>query len=226
SPDTLWVHLYAPNSLETSWSDGARIKLRQNTDYPWAGTVKLTIDEAPKRPIALKLRVPGWTAGGARRLTINGQAADAALEPGTYATVTRAWQAGDVVELALEVVPRLLESNPLVEETLNQAVLQVGPLVYCLEENDLPAGVALADVALSLQENPREFRPEPLQIVNTKVVAWKAPALNVQRTPWRPDELYREFHPGVPQKIDVRFVPYYAWGNRGDTDMSVWLPVR
>ena len=38
--------------------------------------------------------------------------------------------------------------------------------------------------------------------------------------------LYREVEPRAPRPITVKAVPYYAWGNRGDTDMSVWIPVR
>ena len=63
SKDTLWVNLYGASTLATAWTDatgGGRISLHQETDYPWNGTVKLTIDDAPDRPIALKLRIPGW----------------------------------------------------------------------------------------------------------------------------------------------------------------------
>ena len=40
SPNTVWVNLYAASTLDTSWTDGTRIKLRQETDYPWNGAVK------------------------------------------------------------------------------------------------------------------------------------------------------------------------------------------
>ena len=44
---------------------------------------------------------------------------------------------------------QLLEANPLVEETRNQAAVRRGPIVYCLESVDLPPGVELADVTIS-----------------------------------------------------------------------------
>ncbi|HEY0946629.1 MAG TPA: beta-L-arabinofuranosidase domain-containing protein, partial [Opitutaceae bacterium] len=120
SPDTLWVHLYAASELDTAWTDGSRIKLRQDTEYPWNGAVKLTVAEAPDRPIALKFRIPGWAHAGAASLRVNGQALKTDLAPGTYADVKRAWKAGDVVELAIDFQPTLWEANPLVEETVDQ----------------------------------------------------------------------------------------------------------
>ncbi|MGZ6520073.1 MAG: hypothetical protein ACXVED_21020 [Bacteroidia bacterium] len=38
------------------------------------------------------------------------------------------------------------------------------------------------------------------------------------------DQLYKEVSKRPDEKIQVRLIPYYAWGNRGHTEMSVWLP--
>ena len=43
---------------------------------------------------------------------------------------------------------RLIEANPLVEETRNQVAIKRGPIVYCLESPDLPKGVRVQDVAI------------------------------------------------------------------------------
>jgi uncharacterized protein len=225
SPDTLWVHLYAANALDTAWTDGARLRVRQETDYPWGGAVKLTIDEAPAREVALKLRIPGWSRPGATTLRVNGAELPAS-HPGNYAEIRRTWRAGDVVELTIDFAPRLVEANPLVEETVNQVSVLYGPLVYCLESNDLPEGVSLSEVVLSLDHDPGAFEIRRDRIVNSDLVKLAAPALALQRRPWRPDELYRDVRFTPPQRINLAFVPYYAWGNRGDTEMSVWLPAR
>ncbi|MBI5766628.1 MAG: glycoside hydrolase family 127 protein [Verrucomicrobia bacterium] len=250
SPGTLWVNLYAASDLSTAWTDGARIRLKQETDYPWSGAVKLTIAEAPSREIAVKLRVPGWLHAGAAKIRINGAPAagrsslasdstasggpspasgllqNTAPRPGSYFEVKRAWKAGDVIELAMEFSPVLLEANPLVEETLNQVAVKFGPLVYCLESNDLPAGVQLKDVVLALDQTAGALKPQRQQIGSASVVALRAPVLARTATPWTKAELYREVGRAPLREVPVAFVPYYAWGNRGDTEMSVWLPVR
>lgn len=225
SADTLWVNLYAASRLDTAWLDGSRIKLRQETDYPWAGAVKLIIDEAPARDITLKLRVPGWLHAGAATLRVNGQAVATTLQPDTYAVVKRMWRAGDTVEFTMDFKPTLWEANPLVEETVDQVVIKYGPLVYCVESNDLPAGVRLEDVAVSLA-SPANFTAERATILNAHVLELSFNALVIQRTPWSGRQLYREVDDRAPRTIKIKAVPYYAWGNRGDTDMSVWLPAR
>ena len=225
SPDTLWVHLYAASTLDTAWTDGTRIKLRQETEYPWAGAVKFTLEAAPDRAVALKLRVPGWLHAGAATLLVNGQPVPAALTPGTYAEVKRTWRAGDTVQFSMDFQPVLLEANPLVEETVNQVALKCGPLVYCVESNDLPAGVRLRDVALSLLAKPA-FTSHRETLVNADVRTLTFPALALSREAWTSRELYREAAARAPRAITLKAVPYYAWGNRGDTDMSVWLPIR
>ena len=224
SPDTVWVNLYAASKLDTAWLDGSRIRLRQETDYPWAGAVKLIVDEAPARDVTLKLRIPGWLRDGAT-LRVNGRPVAAELKPGTYADVKRTWQAGDTVDFTMEFKPTLWEANPLVEETVDQVVLKYGPLVYCIESNDLPAGVQLKDVALSLS-SPAGFKAERTTIAGAKVLAFTLNALAVQRSDWTGQQLYREVEHRAPRPIQVKAVPYYAWGNRGDTEMSVWLPAR
>lgn len=224
SADTVWVNLYAASTLDTAWLDGRRIKLRQQTDYPWAGAVKLVIDEAPATAVTLKLRVPGWLRDGAT-LRVNGQPVAADLKPGTYADVKRTWQAGDTVDFDLAFKPTLWEANPLVEETVDQVAIKYGPLVYCLESNDLPEGVKLKDVALSLA-SPAGFTARRETIAGAEVLTFTLNALAVQRPDWSARELYREVDGRAPRPIQVKAVPYYAWGNRGDTEMTVWLPAR
>jgi DUF1680 family protein len=225
SPDTLWVNLYAASTLDTAWTNGARIKVRQETEYPWAGAVKLVIDEAPKDAVTMKLRVPAWLTEGAATLRVNGKPIDATVKPGTYAEVKRTWTSGDVVEFTMDFKPTLWEANPLVEETVDQVAIKYGPLVYCVESNDLPEGVRLTDVALSLT-SPAGFTAERETIVNANVLTLTLNALELQRGKWTEEQLYREARPREPRAIKLKAVPYFAWGNRGNTEMSVWLPAR
>lgn len=234
SADTVWVNLYAASTLDTVWLDGSRIKLRQETDYPWAGSVKLVIDEAPARDVTLKLRIPGWLKPGEAVARVSrpvpgdptGQETRATQpKPGTYFEITRRWQPGDTVELDLNFKPTLWEANPLVEETVDQVAIRYGPLVYCVESNDLPEGVKLRDVALSL-DSPAGFVAQKEKIADTEVLTFTLDGLALQRPDWTEGELYRAIDSRRPRAIKLKAVPYYAWGNRGDTEMTVWLPAR
>lgn len=226
SPDTLWVNLYGASTLDTAWTDGSRIAVKQETDYPWAGAVRLTVGAAPARDIALKLRIPGWLPPGAAALRVNDRPITGELTPGSYFEVKRTWKPGDVVTLDLNFKPALWEANPLVEETLNQLTVRHGPLVYCLESNDLPEGVRLTGVALALDAAHRKFEPRRETIAGANVVTLTLPALALGQRPWAAGQLYREAATPTPREFPLKLVPYYAWGNRGDTEMSVWLPQR
>jgi len=226
SKDTLWVNLYGASALDTAWIDGGRIKLRQETDYPWSGAVKFTIGEAPARPIALKLRIPGWSRAGQASLRVNGRPVDGTPKPGTYFELKRAWKPDDTVELDLRFDAVLVEASPLVEETLGQVAVKYGPLVYCLESNDLPAGVRLEDVALALDTPHERFTFQRQKIANAELVTLSVPALEIRRDQSASSQLYHEVDPTPPRPIQITLIPYYAWDNRGDTEMTVWLPAR
>lgn len=219
SPGAIWVHLYGGSVLDTEFTPGSRLKLRQVTDYPWDDRVTITVDAAPSHPWALRLRVPGWAAGAT--LSLNGRPRPMPPEPGTYVEVQRVWSAGDVVELTLPMRPRLMQAHPLVEEARQQVAVRRGPLVYCLESTDLPQGVRLSDVVL-----PRgvALRPrfEPRLLGGVTVLEGRG---EVRAEPAWSNELYREVLPGDPRPIDLRLIPYYAWGNRGHSEMTVWMPL-
>jgi uncharacterized protein len=213
----VWVHLFGASALDTALSDGRRVKLKQETDYPWDGRVKLTIESAPEGEVSLFVRVPGWAEDAALR--VNGARTDAPA--GRYAELRRAWKAGDVVELALPMKPRLIEAHPLVEEARNQVAVMRGPLVYCLESPELPRGVNIRDVAL-----PRDVkfaaRFEKELLGGVTVLEGKAELATAR--PWGA-ELYREVKPTESKAVEIKLIPYFAWANRGKSEMTVWIPL-
>lgn len=223
-PESLWVQLYGANRLDTQLPEGGRIRLRQETDYPWSGRVGLAIEEAPSHEIKLRMRIPGWVRTGEAKLTVNGKPVCEPLVPGTYAAVTRRFLAGDRIELNLLLHPVLVESNPLVEETVGQVAVRRGPLVYCLESNDLPAGVRLTDVVIPVSGCLESFATRPGDLAGTRVVLISATGSFRGTEAWQPESLYREVVLAKTRPLNLTFVPYYAWGNRGDTDMTVWIP--
>jgi DUF1680 family protein len=215
----VWAHLYGSNTLDTELPGAGRLRLTQQTDYPWAGRVKITVDTAPPGAWSMRLRIPGWARGAT--LTVNRKPVKGPIAPGTYFEVKRAWSAGDVAELSLPMPARLLQAHPLVEEARNQVAVQRGPVVYCLESPDLPRGTKVLDVVV-----PRDVRLEPRFDARLLggVTVLEGKALAVVEAPWS-RELYRELSPHGPRPIKVRMVPYFAWGNRGRSEMTVWVPL-
>ena len=221
SDDAVWINLYGGNRLTTEL-DGEPLSLTQTTDYPWEGRVSVTIDECGSKPFALRLRIPGWCEGATLR--VNGEPVDGPSTAATYAEVRRAWKPGDRVELDLPMPPQLIEANPQVEETRNQLAVRRGQIVYCLESPELPEGVRVQEVLLAADAKLSAKHDAHLLGGITVIEAAAAS---------RPDgawegRLYRPVEEagsdGATKPIAIRLIPYYAWANRGKSEMTVWMP--
>jgi DUF1680 family protein len=220
SDEGVWVNLYGGNVLDTRLSNGPAIRLKQETDYPWAGTVRITLENAPQRECSLFLRIPAWAEQA--RVAVNGRSIATDLESGRYFEIKRSWSSGDKVELVLPMPVQLMEAHPLVEEVRNQIAVQRGPIVYCLESIDLPEAIKPEQVAISPDARFRH-RFDAGLLDGITVLEGQAHVLAGDG--WE-DTLYRKLSTRDAQTIDVRLIPYYAWGNRGRSEMTVWMPLR
>ncbi len=207
--DTLWVNLYGQNALKTK-----DLEIEQETNYPWDGHIRLTIKKA-KNLKSIRMHIPGWSTD--LNLKLNGEPilVEDLRQP-------RPWKKGDVIELELPMPVRLVEANPLVEEAKNQVAVMRGPIVYCLEGQDIANGVRINNIAIPADA---QFTEVPVTIAGTKMLALETDALLTGQDAWDNNTLYRELRPVSKQKVKIRLIPYYAWDNRGIDDMSLWLPL-
>ncbi len=213
----VWFNLYGSNNLNTKLSNGASIQITQQTDYPWDGNINVTVD----KPVTTSFffRVPEWANDAS--IKINGTMYKTNLTTGKYFEVARKWLKGDMVQIILPMKAKLIEANPLVEETRNQVAVKRGPIVYCLESIDFPSNENISDVALSSTIN---LSPKMISIKNNKLIALQGDALLLKNN--FQSQLYKEVSSKKPQSIHIQLIPYYAWANRGKTDMTVWMPLR
>jgi len=130
---------------------------------------------------------------------------------------------GDVIELDLPMPVRMIIANPLIEQTRNQVAVMRGPIVYCLESIDLPKEVQLEDICLPARAKWR-IRHTPDLLGGVTVLTTKA--LVIQKTARRDIGGYRQVSEAKPSRVDIRMIPYYAWNNREEPKMTVWLPIR
>jgi hypothetical protein len=215
----LYVALYGSGTCRTSLKDGTPVTLTQESNYPWDGKIRLTIDTSAPKEFSLLLRIPGWTRHAS--IQVNGQPLSDSSQPGTFHEIRRTWSPGDRVELDLPMPVRVLEANPLVEETRNQLAVTRGPIVYCLESPDLPNGVRLTTVRVP-RDTQWSARQEDNLLGGVTVLEAKALA-SENPSPWS-GQLYRDVTPSTDRTIDLKLIPYFAWANRGKSEMSVWLP--
>jgi len=215
--DGLYINMYGGNELSTKLKDGSSIAVTQETNYPWEGKIVFTIKEAPDKSVNLHFRIPGWSKN--YQLKINGKVPFTLLQRDGYRIYGTRWKAGDKIELVLDMPATLLESNPLVEETKNQVAVKRGPVVYCLESADLPdANVFNIMIPASIK-----LQPTQIKVDNGNVTALTGEARLLQNSNWR-NTLYKEVNTTV-KPVKIKLIPYYAWANRGKTDMTVWMPL-
>jgi DUF1680 family protein len=206
------VHLYSPATIR----DGS-VVLRVDTSYPWDGRIEVAVESAESiEPWTLALRVPGWCVGV--RASVEGSQIDVDVEDG-YLRVRREWRAGMSVVLELDMPARLIAAHPRVDAVRGCVAFARGPLVYCVEQADLDADIALDDVRVDLAAPPTAVARDdvldvPVVIRARAVVASAPPALY-------PDWTGAADASGP---FELTAIPYYRWANREPGPMRVWVP--
>ena len=133
SDDALWVNLYIGNTGQIRIGE-TDILLTQETDYPWDGSVKLTISTSQPLEKEIRLRIPDWCK--TYDLSINGKRINVSEEKG-YAVI-KDWKSQDVIALDMDMPVEIVAADPHVKENFGKRAIQRGPLVYCMEEIDNP----------------------------------------------------------------------------------------
>ena len=133
SDDSLWVNLYIGNTGQIRIGE-TDILLTQETDYPWDGSVKLTISTSQPLEKEIRLRIPNWCK--TYDLSINGKRINVSEKKG-YAVI-KDWKSQDVIALDMDMPVEIVAADPHVKENFGKRAIQRGPLVYCMEEIDNP----------------------------------------------------------------------------------------
>lgn len=213
--DGLYINMYGGNELKTKLKDGSFIALTEETNYPWDGKIIISIKELSAKSEKIYLRIPGWCKK--YQFKYNGKAPEMFNKKNDF--ISGDIRVGDKLELILDMPATLLESNPLVEETKNQVAVKRGPVVYCLESADLP-DVKVFDIMIPAFI---KLQPTQMKINSGNVIALTGEARSLQSSNWK-NTLYKEMNTTV-KPVKIKLIPYYAWANRGKTDMTVWMPL-
>lgn len=223
--EAIYVNLFVAGKATLDLTGGS-VRLRQATDYPRHGRIRITVEDTIGRPFTIALRIPGWarerpvpsdlyrfTKTNDKRpsLTVAGKAVAIGPVPKGYAHLTRTWSKGDVIELTLPMPVRRVLANDKVEANRGRVALQRGPLVYCVEAID-NAGLRTNAIVLPDKTD--------LQVKRRKDLLQDVVVITGDTTV--------AFEPRWGEAAKVRThamtaVPYYAWANRGEGYMDVWL---
>jgi DUF1680 family protein len=180
----------------------------------------VTVRRTPQKCWALSLRIPAWCP--AWTLRVNGAPVAGAASRDGWLRVLRAWQAGDTLTLDLDLRPRITRPHPRADAVRGCVALEYGPLVYCLEQTDQPAGTDLDAIALDTAA-PVHARPAPELLGGITVLTATALALPGATAGHWPPGPGKE-RPEASEPVTVTAVPYGLWANREPGAMRVWVP--
>ena len=216
SKDAIYVNLFGENTFTTKPDGKNELTLAQHTQYPWDNKVLLEVVKAKKAVnTVIKLRIPGWCREV--NVSVNGRPVPYDREKG-YAAVNGKWKKGDIITYSMEMGTRIVEANPLVEENRGQVAVQRGPIVYCAESTDL-GDIDIDDIAIPVDA---KFTPVEVVIDGSRMIALEGEVVVRDEATWK-GQLYREVS-RKNERRTIRLIPYYAWGNRGKSEMTVWMP--
>lgn len=216
---------YVPGHV-TARIEGGDVELQTATSYPWDGRVDIRVSRVDiEVPWTLSLRIPSWTRRS--HVSVNGAAIDRPPEPGTYLRLERSWQVDDTVVLELDVEPRFVTADRRIDAVRGCVAISRGPLVYCFEQVDQPAGICLDEVELLLGDIEELTGADVLADLPADVVAVRTPA-RVRES--APSAAHLPYFEGAGRDgaqghvVQMTAVPYAVWANRQQGPMRVFVP--
>jgi DUF1680 family protein len=219
--DGVYVHLYDNSEMKWKLHSGTPITLTQETKYPWEGTVRLAVKPAKADEFTIYVRIPSWSQNST--VSVNGKEVDGA-KAGRYLPIRRPWSATDVIKLRFDMTPQVIRANPAVTDDTGRIAVQRGPRVFCIEQLDQTAGLTPADFyrysARLQSETTEHYDPNLLDGVLTLQHPGSYSA------PQPADALYSANVTAKDQDTAtfLKLIPYYAWANREESSMQVWIP--
>ena len=207
----VYVHLYQEGTADIRVRD-KNVVIRQETDYPWQGDIKITVVTDLDEELTLALRIPEWSGQPVF------EAGDAEIwEDRGYLYVRKKWNANGHLNLSLPMKPVLMEAHPGVRMDCGKAAIQYGPLVYCVEEEDNDGD--LFDCILTGNSRLEAGFEENLL---GGICTIQVQGVRRNREQWK-GRLYQPVSRRYFEPVKLKAVPYYAWANRGAGKMNVWM---
>jgi DUF1680 family protein len=204
----IWVHQYVNSQAEFERCSGVKFKLE--TGLPWRGSVRIEVNPPEKKAFNLHVRIPSWAKDAS--FQINNEPQDfPRTDPGAkgqtasgydprisrFRQFRRMWAPGDLVEIDFNIEIQLRRAHPKVKGHKGKAALSLGPMVYCLESTD---NHEIDIFKTQIDPTSLAYHFDPDLLGGTNIITAKA----LDSSP-------------------LIFIPYHLWGNRGQSQMTVWV---
>ena len=216
--ETIFVNLFTGSRARVPLGRGP-VTITQATNYPWDGEVRIRVEPDAPRMFTVAFRNPAWTAerplesdlyryADARRLPppvveVNGKPFIDIRGRSGFITIMREWSPGDEIRVRFQMPVRRVLSHPGIKDNTGKVAFERGPLVYALEAVDNGAGI----LDLIVPDEARLDSTFRRNLLGGVQVVTGQGMRGGQRAPFTA-------------------IPYFAWANRGASEMAVWVKSR
>lgn len=166
------------------------------TRYPADGNVLI---KRKKKSKALAVRIPSWC----RSFEIS---AEYELKNG-YAFIK---SCEDEINIAFDMPIRLVSANRRCHENAGRAAVMRGPVVYCAEGVD-----NFKDLQSVVFDKSAEFYLHDSE--------FSVPSIETEAKIPKRGELYFDLSDAEYDNVSLKLIPYFAYANRGSSDMQIWF---
>jgi uncharacterized protein len=192
--NNLWVHQYIRN--ETTVDVGVPVKVKIESELPWDGKVKLHVTPEMQKEFKIHLRMPSWNSSNQSGQQMTASSYDP--RNASYELINRIWSPKrETLEFNFDTSIKLRHAHPKVWGHEGKVALTRGPLVYCLESVDNP-DIDIFTAKLAPSSLRDEYVPD---LLGGCVI----------------------IHGTTTDGKRLKFIPYFLWANRGESQMTVWV---
>ncbi len=213
------IHIYDSYTVEAK-----QCKLTLDTNYPFDGRIKIAVTPQSSNDFSIYLRIPDWAESFCA--SVNNSELSVDKENG-YIEIKRFWSDGDIIELTMPMPIKFIAAHPHVINDYHRLAITRGPLIYCLESVDNSDFDSVHLLAVDSHELPELV--ERANIAKIKICESEITAIKLRGKAFKPiDALYYSVSDykscEIPTKLaNITAIPYYAWANRGESQMTIWL---
>ncbi len=208
------AHLFLGGKAELSLA-----AVSAESRYPFEGFIRYRIDPASEGSrFTFAVHIPGHVKSFA--LKINGAEEKAVVRNG-YLYLDRSWNKGDTAEISFDLPVRRVYADPRVRADEGMTAIMRGPFVYAFEGADNGENIQELRIPRTAEFSVRRETEGILAGLDT--ITFTGERMVRDEAAAGENELYSESAPrAVPAQIKA--IPYFAWANRGENQMRVWMP--
>ena len=130
------LNLFTESEASIVLDNKNTVRIKQSTQYPLNGRIKLQVSCTEKGNFPLFIRIPEWASGA--QITVNGKTFTEGINAGSYYALNNSWSTSNEVEIAFPIRLKMIEQSEfaIVPQgttdiyRVKWLALTRGPLVY------------------------------------------------------------------------------------------------